>query len=79
MFRPSIRAEALSYRFGGDVTQPFRVDPGSAGYAASFMPPCIKKRGREEPIFHEDLFWVRWSGALRRKRDDGPRLIPLLN
>jgi hypothetical protein len=28
MFCSSIRAKALSYRFGGNVTQPFRVDPG---------------------------------------------------
>jgi hypothetical protein len=41
IFHPRIRAKALSYRFGGDVTQPFRVDAGMADYAAPFMSPFI--------------------------------------
>jgi hypothetical protein len=45
MFRPSIRAKALSYRFGADVTQPFRVDTVGADYAASLMSPCIVIKG----------------------------------
>jgi len=45
MFRPRIRAKALSYRFGGNVTQPFRVDPGSADDELIHVPEV----GRSNP------------------------------